>query len=265
MLDLSRFNAVLLDMDGVLYRGKLPLPGVNELLALFHERGISYACVTNNATLTPGQFEAKLAGMGITIPAARIVTSPIATRRYLEGEAAPGTRVFCVGMAGLREALFGDGYYLEDDERPEYVVVGMDFEVTYRQLRRACLHIRAGARFIGTNPDTTFPAEDGIVPGCGALLALLRAGSETEPFVIGKPGPTMFHAAVQMLGADPARTLTIGDRLDTDIAGSVAAGMASVLVLTGVTSAEQLLTSPVQPDATFADLPELVAVWARIV
>jgi 4-nitrophenyl phosphatase len=261
VFDLSRFNALLLDMDGVLYRGKLPLPGVGELLALCHERGISYACVTNNATLTPAQFEAKLAGMGIAMPAARIVTSPIATRRYLEGEAPRGTPIYCVGMAGLRQALFGDGYFVEDDERPQYVVVGMDFEVTYRQLRRACLHIRAGARFIGTNPDTTFPAEDGIVPGCGALLALLRAGAETEPFVIGKPGPTMFHAAVSLLGADPARTLTVGDRLDTDIAGSIAAGLASVLVFTGVTTPAALMASPVRPDAVFDDLPALVGAW----
>ncbi|HWQ12024.1 MAG TPA: HAD-IIA family hydrolase [Roseiflexaceae bacterium] len=261
MLDLNRFDALLLDMDGVLYRGKLPLPGVNELLALCHERGVAYACVTNNATMTPSQYEAKLGAMGIHMPAERIITSPVATRRYLEAEAPRGTGIYCVGMAGLREALFGDGYFREDDERPAYVVVGMDFEVCYRQLRRACLHIRAGARFIGTNPDTTFPAEDGIVPGCGALLALLEKGSETAPFVIGKPGATMFHAAVALLGADPARTLTVGDRLDTDIAGSLAAGLASALVLTGVTSREHLERSPVRPDAVFADLPELVAAW----
>jgi 4-nitrophenyl phosphatase len=261
VLDLNRFTALLLDMDGVLYRGNLPLPGVNELLALCSERGIAYACVTNNATMTPAQYEIKLAGMGIQIPAGRIITSPIATRRYLEGEAPRGTGIYCVGMAGLREALFGDGYYQEDDERPAYVVVGMDFEVCYLQLRRACLHIRAGARFIGTNPDTTFPAEDGIVPGCGALLALLEKGAETAPFVIGKPGATMFHAAVALLGADPAHTLTVGDRLDTDIAGSVAAGLASALVLTGVTSREHLERSPVAPDAVFTDLPELAAAW----
>jgi 4-nitrophenyl phosphatase len=263
VFDLSRYRALLLDMDGVLYRGKVPLPGVAELLELCRERGVSYACVTNNATLTPRQFEDKLAAMGISMPAAQIVTSPTATRRYLEDEAPRGTRVYCVGMDGLREALFGDGYFAEDDAAPEYVVVGMDFEVTYRQLRRACLHIRAGARFIGTNPDTTFPAEDGIVPGCGALLALLRAGAETEPFVIGKPGPTMFHAAVAMLGADPRLTLTVGDRLDTDIAGSVAAGMDSALVLTGVTSRAALESSAVQPDAVFEGLPELVAAWRR--
>ena len=254
VLDLRHYRAVLLDMDGVLYRGKQPLPGVAELLAVFDERGIAYACVTNNATLTAHQFSDKLAGMGISMPPQRIVTSPLGTRRYLEGQAPRGTGIFCVGMEGLRSALFGDGYFIEDDQHPAFVVVGMDFEVTYRTLRRACLHIRAGARFIGTNPDTTFPAEDGIVPGCGALLALLRAGSDQEPYVIGKPGPALFHAAISLLGADPAQTLTIGDRLDTDIAGARAAGLPSLLVLTGVTTAAMLDTSTLQPDDVYDDL-----------
>ena len=161
-------------------------------------------------------------------------------------------------MNGLREALFGDGYFVEDDLSPDYVVVGMDFTVTYPQLRRACLHIRAGAQFIGTNPDTTFPAEDGIVPGCGALLALLRAGAEQEPYVIGKPGPALFEAAIELLNATPATTLTVGDRLDTDIAGARAAGLASALILTGVTTREALAQSHVQPDMVFEDLPALI-------
>lgn len=261
MFSLAHYTAVIFDMDGVLYRGKMPLPGVSELLALLDARGIAYACATNNATLTPQEFSEKLAIMDIAMPAERIVTSPIATRRYLEGKAARGTPIYCIGMNGLRTALFGDGYFVEDDTHPEYVVVGMDFEVTYPQLRRACLHIRAGSTFIGTNPDTTFPAEDGIVPGCGALLALLRTGSEREPYVIGKPGPALFEASISILGAEASRTLTIGDRLDTDIAGAQAAGLASALVLTGVSTAETLERSSVQPDAVYADLITLAAAW----
>jgi 4-nitrophenyl phosphatase len=261
MLNLRDFSAVVFDMDGVLYRGKAPLPGVADLLALLDARGVAYACATNNATMTPEEFSEKLASMGITMPPERIVTSPVATRRYLELREPHGTRIYCVGMNGLRTALFDDGYFIEDDTSPAYVVVGMDFSVTYPQLRRACLHIRAGATFIGTNPDTTFPAEDGIVPGCGALLALLRVGSEVEPYVIGKPGPALFEASISILGADPARTLTVGDRLDTDIAGAIAAGLASAIVLTGVTTAELLERSEVQPDLVFADLPALTEAW----
>jgi 4-nitrophenyl phosphatase len=250
MFNLANYTAAVFDMDGVLYRGKLPLPGVAALFALLEARGIAYACATNNATLTPQEFSEKLERMQIT-----------ATRRYLEGKASRGTTIYCIGMNGLRTALFDDGYFVEDDTKPEYVVVGMDFQVTYPQLRRACLHIRAGATFIGTNPDTTFPAEDGIVPGCGAILALLRTGSEQEPYVIGKPGPALFEASISILGAEAARTLTIGDRLDTDIAGAQAAGLASALVLTGVSTLETLERSAVKPDAVYADLVALADAW----
>jgi 4-nitrophenyl phosphatase len=261
MFDLNQYNAALLDMDGVLYRGLAPLPGVNELLALFARRGITYTCVTNNSTLTPEQYEAKLREMGIHIPAARVTTSSVATRRHLESQAPRGTPIFYIGMDGLREALLGDGYFVLDERRPQYVVVGLDFEVTYAKFRAAGLAIRAGARFIGTNLDTTLPTEDGIVPGAGSFLALLRAATDVEPFVIGKPAPTMLQAAIAILGADPQRTLVVGDRLDTDIAGAQAAGLASALVLTGVTTPDLLERSLLQPDAVYAGLPELVAAW----
>ncbi len=261
MFDLSHYTAALLDMDGVLYRGHDPLPGVNELLALFARRGIAYACVTNNAMLTPAQYEAKLAAMGIAIPAANVITSPIATRRYLETQAPRGTTAYYVGMDGLREALFGDGYFVLDEQRPQYVVVGLDMGATYAKLATAALAIRAGARFVGTNGDTTLPTERGLLPGAGSLLALLRAATEVEPFVIGKPAPTMLHAAVELIGADPLRTLVIGDRLDTDIEGAQAANLASALVFTGVTTPEILAQSAIQPDAVYADLPAMVAAW----
>ncbi len=261
MFDLTHFTAALLDMDGVLYRGHDPLPGVNELLALFARRGIAYACVTNNAMLTPEQYEAKLAAMGIAIPAANVITSPIATRRYLETQAPRGTSAYYVGMDGLREALFGDGYFVLDEQQPQYVVVGLDMGATYAKLATAALAIRAGARFIGTNGDTTLPTERGLLPGAGSLLALLQAATEVEPFVIGKPAPTMLHAAVELIGADPLRTLEIGDRLDTDIEGAQAANLASALVFTGVTTPEILAQSAIQPDAVYADLPAMVAAW----
>ena len=122
MTALNTYRAFVFDMDGVLYRGKMPLPGVSELFALLEERDIAYACATNNATLTPTEFSQKLAAMDIHMAPERIVTSPVATRSYLEHQAPRGTRVFCVGMNGLREALFGDGYFVEDHTNAEYVI-----------------------------------------------------------------------------------------------------------------------------------------------
>ena len=261
MLDLSQFNAVLLDMDGVLYRGQLPLPGVNDMLALFAQRAIAYACVTNNSTLTPEQYEAKLAAMGIAIPAAQVITSSVATRRYLESVEPHGTPAYYIGMEGLRVALFGDGYFIYDEQHPQVVVSGLDSGATYAKLKIAALAIRAGARFVGTNPDLTLPTEEGLVPGAGSIQALLTAATSVTPLVIGKPEPTMLHAAIDILHADPQHTLVIGDRLDTDIAGAVAAGLASALVLTGVTTMADLEHSALQPNAVYAGLPEMVAGW----
>ena len=164
-------------------------------------------------------------------------------------------------MLGLREALLADGYFVEDHEAPELVVQGADFALTYATLRQATLLNPQGARYIATNPDRTFPSEEGLIPGAGAIMAALVAATDVEPTVIGKPAPAMFHVAAELLGASPATTLVIGDRLDTDIAGAIAAAMPSVLVLTGVSTREEAERGPVRPDLIFADLPALLAAW----
>jgi 4-nitrophenyl phosphatase len=262
MLNLAAIRTLLLDMDGVLYRGSTTLPGVNELLALCERRGVSYACITNNASQTPEQYEEKLRALGIPIPAERVVTSAMITNRYLRANYPRGTTVYAIGMRGLLSLLFDDGHFVWREQGPELVVVGADFEVTYAKLRAACLGIRAGARFIGTNPDRTFPSEQGLIPGAGALLAALVASTDTEPFVIGKPQPTMFLAAMELLGGQRDTTLVLGDRLDTDIAGGAAAGLRTALVLTGVSSRAEADEGPLTPDLIVADLPELVARWS---
>ncbi len=265
MIDLRPIRAVLFDMDGVLYRGMTPLPGVADLLGFLAERRIAAACITNNASMTPQQYEAKLAAMGIAMPAARVITSAQATARYLREQYPAGTPVFVVGMQGLREALFADGYFREDDQAPALVVQGADFTLTYERLKQATLHIRRGARFISTNPDRTFPSEEGLIPGAGAIAAALSAATDVTPLVIGKPAPTMFLIGARMLGVTPAQTLVIGDRLDTDIAGAIVAGMPSALVLTGVSTAEEAAAGPIRPDLIVADLPDLLMRWQAMV
>jgi 4-nitrophenyl phosphatase len=262
-MTLAQYKAVLLDMDGVLYRGHDRLAGADTLIDFCAQQGIKAACITNNATMTPAQFAQKLAGMGITFPAEHIINSAVATRLWLAGQAPQGTGIYCIGMNGLRDALFGDGYFVFDDQQPAFVVVGLDTEVTYAKLRQATLLIRNGARFIGTNPDVTLPMPEGLVPGAGSLLALLSATTDQQPFVIGKPGPTMFHIAMQLLDITPAETLTIGDRLDTDVAGAVAAGLTAGMVLTGVVTRADVEASPLKPDLLYDDLPSLLADWRR--
>ncbi len=264
-MNLATIRAVLFDMDGVLYRGRQALEGVSELLAFLDQRGIGYACITNNASMTPAQYEEKLAAMGIAMPASRVITSAIATAHALRAEYPRGTKVFIVGMRGLREALLADGYFVEDENAPELVVQAIDFELTYATLRRAALLIRAGARYIATNPDRTFPSEEGLIPGSGAVMAALVAATDVTPTVIGKPAPAMFHVAAASLGAPPAATLVIGDRLDTDIEGARAAGMPSALVLTGVSTRLEAETGPIRPDLIFEHLPALLDAWRAAV
>lgn len=260
-LDLKAIRAVLFDMDGVLYRGRQPLPGVNELLAFLAARDIAYGCITNNAMRTPEQVAAGLQAMGLAIPAERILTSAIATNVYLRSIAPAGTTVYAIGMDGLFEPLFGDGYFVQQEQSPQYVVVGANFDLRYAHLRTACLAIRAGATFIGTNPDTTFPAEDGIVPGAGAILAALIAATGQQPTIIGKPEPGLFQAALALLGSTAATTLVIGDRYDTDIVGALRAGLPAAMVLTGVSTAAEAAQGPLQPSAIFSDLPAVLAAW----
>ncbi len=266
MIAFTTIKAVLFDMDGVLYRGNQPLAGVRELLAFLDEQSVGYACITNNASMTPAQYEAKLARMGLHVPAGRVITSAIATGRALRAMYPRGTRVYIVGMEGLREALLHDGHFVEDDRAAEVVVQGADFALTYNTLRTATLLIRAGAHFVATNPDRTFPSEEGLIPGAGAITAALVAATDTQPLVIGKPAPTMFQVAAETLGAPVALVLVIGDRLDTDIAGAAAAGMPAALVLTGVSSRAEAETGPVRPAAIYADLGELLEDWrAKVV
>jgi HAD superfamily hydrolase (TIGR01457 family) len=262
-LSLATIRAVMFDMDGVVYRGARALSGVNEMLAFLLEHDIGYACITNNASRTPQQFADSLHAMGISVPAERIITSSIATSVWLRAKVPRGTTVYAVGMDGLRSALFGDDYFVEQHLNPEYVVVGADFEMTYAKLKTACLAIRAGSTFIGTNPDTTFPSEEGIIPGVGAFILALEAATAQKATIIGKPERAMFDAALQLLGASPDTALVVGDRLDTDILGAKRAGVRSALVLTGVSTEEELAGSDIQPNAVYADLPALLAAWQQ--
>jgi 4-nitrophenyl phosphatase len=258
--NLRAVKHVVVDMDGVLYRGTEAIPGTAEFLAFLRQRRIGLVLATNNATRTPQQFVDKLAGMGVRVEAHEILTSSQATASYLAGIAPPGTRVFVVGQTGLRMALQEAGFQLVE-EQAEFVVAGMDFEICYPRLAEATLQIRAGAHFIGTNPDRTFPSERGILPGAGSLLAFLEAATGVRPTIIGKPEKAMMEQALARLGAQSSTAAILGDRLETDILAGQRAGMTTLLVLTGVTTREMLDESEIRPDLVFDDVAHLHAVW----
>lgn len=258
---LTQLRSVIIDMDGVLYRGSTPILGAASFLGFLRESGIPFLLLTNNSTLTAEQYAAKLALMGVQVEADCILTSAEATARYLAGIAPPGTEVFAIGEDGVETELTARGFVLRDDTKVAYVVVGFDRHFTYRKMATACLAIRAGARFIGTNPDKTYPSELGQMPGNGAALAAIEAGTDTAPLVIGKPQPAIFNLALRKLGAEAATSAVVGDRLDTDILGGQRVGLASILVLSGVTSPKQIQDSSIAPDFVYEDVAALHRAW----
>lgn len=257
---LRALKSFIIDMDGVLYRGQQPLAGAKEFLNYLQEQGVPFILATNNSTLTPRQYVAKLRAMDIEVTAEHILTSGQATAVYLSKIAPPKTRVYVIGEEGLFFAMKEQGFLITDKE-VNFVVVGLDFGVTYEKLKIATMAIRAGASFIGTNPDTTLPTERGLIPGTGAILSALEAATGVNPLVIGKPQPILLQLAMEKLGANPDGTAIIGDRLETDILGGREIGLTSVLVLTGISDREELETSPSQPDLVFEDIGRFYQAW----
>lgn len=231
------YDALLLDLDGVLYRGDDVVPGAVETLAALRADGHRIAFVTNNSARTPDEVVEKLTSHGFRAAPEEVVTSALATAELLAGRGA-GT-AFVVGERGIREALAAVGVRVLDGEPStvDHVVVGWDREVTYAKLRTASLLIQRGARLVATNADRSFPAPDGLWPGAGALLAVLTTTTGVEAEIVGKPHLPLLLAALRRTGGE--RPLVVGDRLETDIAGALAGGWDSLLVLSGVTSAEE--------------------------
>jgi 4-nitrophenyl phosphatase len=262
MTNLHAMRAAIIDMDGVLWAGETPLPGLLEFFHTLRTRAIPFVLATNNSSSTADQYVAKLARLGVRVAPDEVLTSGLATALYLRGQAnGSGGRVFAIGESGVRQCLTEQGFTLLDlfDVRADYVVCGMDRALSWDKLATATLNVRAGARLVGTNPDTSFPTERGIVHGNGAILAALQAATGTAPVIVGKPEPIMYQQAMLRLGAAPAHTVAIGDRLETDILGAVRAGIRSLLVLTGIAARADLAGLDYSPTWVMNGLPDVVA------
>ncbi len=258
---LERAKSYIIDMDGVIYRGDLCLPHVPEFLQELDDAGIPYLMATNNSTKSPDEFAGKLRNMGIDLPVERILTSSVATRGVVEERYPEGTGVYVVGMKALHDAMYADGYFRRAGKDADVVVSGGNFELVYDELKTACLAIRAGADWFATNGDNTFPTEEGIIPGSGAIIAALTAATSREPVVVGKPSTGMIDEALASLGTEAQETVMLGDRLDTDILAGERAGLMTMLVMTGVTDLDELNGSDIQPDVIVDDLAPLVSYY----
>lgn len=256
----AKYAGLILDMDGVLYRGNDPLAGAQELFPALRAAGLSFILLTNNATLTSADFSAKLDRMGISVEPERILTSAGATASYLQTNYPDGGEVFVLGESGLVSSIEELPNFRAGSTKPEFVVAGLFFGFNYEALKQAVLAIRRGAHFIATNVDLTLPVEGGVLwPGAGSIVAAIQAASGVAPTVIGKPSAHGGEMALEKLGLPANRVLCVGDRLDTDILMGLRAGIPTALVLTGVSNEADIEATGIRPDYLFADLAELMA------
>ena len=266
MTEFNNIRALIIDMDGVLWHGNRPTPGLHDFFKTLRALKLPFVLATNNASLTQQQYIDKLANMGVNIHAKEIITSSMATASYLANSAPMDKRrVFIIGEEGLRLPLIQHGFTLTDryegkqkgDKDADIVVSGLDRKLTWDKLAAATLHINAGAQFFATNQDNTLPSEQGEVIGNGGIVAALEAATGVKATCIGKPEPILYEKALSILKTESASTIAIGDRLDTDILGAINAGMRSLLLLTGVSTKEDIKNVDYQPTWVMANLNEI--------
>lgn len=265
---------VIFDLDGVMYRGRQPVPGAAALVAALRERGLLIRFATNNSMATRAMYVPRLVEMGVPAEVDEIVTSTSATIDHLKAHLPQVRTVLAVGAPGMLEELRAAGFAAtaaadavdaDYDGGPlsvsyDAVVAGLDPSFDFRRMAAATTAIRSGARFIATNADLRYPTPSGFLPGAGAIVAALRAASGREPLVIGKPEPGIFTAILERAGIEASGAVAIGDNPDADVVAAHRAGIGSILVLTGVADAAlaATLTGERRPDH-IADDPGGVA------
>lgn len=259
---LETAKAWIFDMDGVLYRGNAPLPGAVDLFATLQLRSIPFRLATNNSTMTPDQYVKKLEKMDLEVPAEWIVTSGVATREYLLSRFPKGSAIYVVGEPALFDQIFLTDELIQANgtgRQAAAVVAGLDRQFTYQKLSEAHEQIQGGAAFVATNSDVTLPTERGLEPGCGSLIVAIQASTGVVPAVVGKPETLMFDTICRQLDVLPSDVVSVGDRLDTDIVAGSRAGTLALLVLTGVSTRDDIANAEARPDLVFTDLNAVLA------
>ncbi|MGI3785191.1 MAG: HAD-IIA family hydrolase [Janthinobacterium lividum] len=247
-------------MDGVLVHEDQALPGAAEFIAALQEHGRRFLVLTNNSIYTARDLRARLLRSGIDVPEAAIWTSALATAQFL-GEQMPGGSAYVIGEAGLTSALHEVGFVMTDRD-PDHVVLGETRTYSFEAITRAVRLIERGARFIATNPDVTGPSPEGPLPTTGSVAAMIRQATGIKPSFVGKPNPLMMRSALNRIEAHSETTVTVGDRMDTDVVSGLEAGLRTILVLSGSTRASQVDQYPYRPtrvEDSIADVVPLVA------
>ncbi len=235
-------KALILDMDGVLWKGDAPIGDLPSIFERIADLGLKVVFATNNGTRSPQQYVERLAGYGVSIEPWQVVTSSLCAAYLLQQRFPQGGPLFAIGEQGLFEALREKNFEplsVDDAPQAQAVVMGIDRQISFDKMREATLLVRAGKPFYATNPDKTFPTPRGEIPGAGAWISVIVTATDVEPTFAGKPYPFIIELALERLGLPKEQALVVGDRLETDIAAGQALGCPSALVLSGVSTREQ--------------------------
>ncbi len=253
--EIMTYKGYLIDLDGTIYKGKDRIPEGEAFVHELQKRQIPYVFVTNNTTRTPQMVQTLLSEQfNIDTPIETIYTATLATIDYMN-DMNRGKTAYVIGETGLKIAVQEAGYQ-EDTENPAYVVVGLDTDLTYEKLVTATLAIQKGAVFIGTNPDLNIPTERGLLPGAGTIIHLIEKATRVTPVIIGKPEAIIMNKSLDRLGVKREEAIVVGDNYLTDITAGIKNDIATLLVTTGFTKAEEVADLPIQPNHVLSSLAE---------
>lgn len=244
---------IIFDLDGTVYLGEKEVPGAAEYIKQCHANGIRTMFVTNRSNRVPELVVEQLRGYGIPCELSDVMTTALAAASYISTP----SKVYVVGEDGLRIALKEAGHTIVEDEQPDYVVVSIDREFTYSKLAKAATYILKGAKFIATNPDHRLHLNGRIAPGSGSIVAAVQTATDVAPVMLGKPERALMDAALEQAGVTADEAVAIGDNLETDIPAAAAAGVRTVLILTGYSKREDCATAKIKPDFVVEDYAEL--------
>ncbi len=256
MVDFNQKRGFICDMYGVIYHGNQVLPGATEFIQWLREEGKEFLFLTNNSGYTPRELQQKLERMGLDVSQEHFYTSALATAAFLK-EQAPGCSVFAIGEVGLLNALYDAGITM-NDVNPDYVVVGEGRAYSLDALTKAVNLVLGGAKLIGANSDVSGPIENGIVPACRALIAPIEMATGTQAYFCGKPNPLMMRTGLRLLNCHSEDAVMVGDRMDTDVISGLESGMSTVLVLSGISTAETLRTYAYRPTVVLDGVGDIV-------
>jgi len=256
MENLAAAHHWLCDMDGVLINHGHIVPGADTFLDRLRAKQRDFLVLTNNALFTPRQIHDNLEQLGVHVHQEQLWTSALATAQFIHDQRPKG-RAFVIGEAAIHDALSDVGY-LEDAVNPDYVVIGETWSYSFAEITTAIRLIDRGVAFVATNPETFGTSPEGLLPGSGALTALIQSVTNVKPYFVGKPNPVMIRDALNILGAHSKSTVMVGDRMDTDIRAGVEAGVETVLVLSGVTQRDEIALFAFQPSHVVDSIADLI-------